>query len=57
MRDYGGDVVSFVGVDNVLVGEGIIEWYGKYLKGKPSKVIIIYRDSWRGFFNRSRKRG
>jgi ribose transport system substrate-binding protein len=41
MRDYGGDVVSFVGVDNVLVGEGIIEWYGKYLKGKASKVIII----------------
>ena len=41
MRDYGGDVVSFVGVDNVLVGEGIIEWYGKYLKGKQSKVIII----------------
>lgn len=41
MRDYGGDIVSFVGVDNVLVGEGIIEWYGKYLKGKQSKVIII----------------
>jgi ribose transport system substrate-binding protein len=41
MRDYGGDVVSFVGVDNVLVGEGIIDWYGKYLKGKQSKVIII----------------
>ena len=41
MRDYGGDVVSFVGVDNVLVGEGIIEWYGKYIKGKQSKVIII----------------
>ncbi len=41
MRDYGGDVVSFVGVDNVLVGEGIIDWYGKYVKGKQSKVIII----------------
>lgn len=41
MRDYGGDVVSFVGVDNVKVGEGIIDWYGKYLQGKPSKVIII----------------
>jgi ribose transport system substrate-binding protein len=41
MRDYGGDVVSFVGVDNVLVGEGIIDWYGKYIKGKQSKVIII----------------
>ena len=41
MRDYGGDVVSFVGVDNVKVGEGIIDWYGKYIKGKPSKVIII----------------
>jgi len=41
MRDYGGEVVSFVGVDNVLVGEGIIDWYGKYLKGKTSKVIII----------------
>ncbi len=41
MRDYGGDVVSFVGVDNVKVGEGIIDWYGKYIKGKQSKVIII----------------
>jgi ribose transport system substrate-binding protein len=41
MRDYGGDVTSFVGVDNVKVGEGIIDWYGKYIKGKPSKVIII----------------
>jgi ABC-type sugar transport system substrate-binding protein len=28
---------SFVGVDNVLVGEGIIEWYGKYLKGNSLK--------------------
>jgi ribose transport system substrate-binding protein len=41
MRDYGGDVVSFVGVDNVKVGEGIIDWYGKFIKGKQSKVIII----------------
>jgi ribose transport system substrate-binding protein len=41
MRDYGGDVVSFVGVDNVLVGEGIIDWNGKYIKGKQSPVIII----------------
>ena len=41
MRDYGGEVVSFVGVDNVKVGEGIIDWYGKSIKGKPSKVIII----------------
>ena len=41
MRDYGGDVISFVGVDNVKVGEGIVEWYGKYLKGRPSKVLTI----------------
>ena len=41
MRDYGGDVISFVGVDNVKVGEGIVEWYGNYLKGRSSKVLII----------------
>jgi len=41
MRDYGGDVVSYIGVDNERIGEMIIEWYANYLKGRKSKVIII----------------
>jgi ribose transport system substrate-binding protein len=41
MRDYGGDIASYIGVDNVKIGEMIVEWYGTYLKGRPSKVIII----------------
>jgi ribose transport system substrate-binding protein len=41
MRDYGGDVISFVGVDNVKVGEGIVEWYARYLNGRPGKALII----------------
>ena len=41
MRDYGGEIVSYIGVDNVKIGEMIIDWYGKHIKGKKSKVIII----------------
>lgn len=41
MRDYGGDIASYIGVDNVKIGEMIVEWYGTQLKGRQSKVIII----------------
>lgn len=41
MRDYGGEIVSYIGVDNERIGEMIIEWYANYLKGRKSKVIII----------------
>ena len=40
-RDYGGDVVAFAGEDNVALGEGIIKWYADYVKGAPSKIIVI----------------
>lgn len=41
MRDYGGEIAGYLGVDNVAIGEMIIEWYGQSLKGRQSKVIII----------------
>jgi ribose transport system substrate-binding protein len=41
MRDYGGEVAAYIGVDNTRIGEMIVEWYGNYLKGRQSKVIII----------------
>lgn len=41
MRNYPGDVVSYVGVDNVRVGEAMIEWWGKQLNGRPAETMII----------------
>jgi ABC-type sugar transport system substrate-binding protein len=41
-RDLGeGNATSFVGTNNVVLGEQLIHWYGKTLGGKESKVLII----------------
>lgn len=41
MRNYPGDVVSYVGVDNVRVGEAMIEWWAKQLNGRTAETMII----------------
>ena len=33
MRNYPGNVVSYVGVDNMRVGEAMIEWWAKAAQG------------------------
>lgn len=41
-RDLGeSNATSFIGTNNVVLGEQLIHWYGKSLGGKESKVLII----------------
>jgi ribose transport system substrate-binding protein len=41
-RDLGeGNATSFVGTNNVVLGETLINWYAKTLGGKESKVLIL----------------
>lgn len=41
-RDLGeSNATSFIGTNNVVLGEQLIPWYGKSLGGKESKVLII----------------
>lgn len=41
-RDLGeGNATSFVGTNNVVLGETLITWYAKTLGGKESKVLIL----------------
>ncbi|MCX5912143.1 MAG: sugar ABC transporter substrate-binding protein [Deltaproteobacteria bacterium] len=41
-RDLGeNNATSFIGTNNVVLGEQLIHWYGKSLGGKESKVLII----------------
>ena len=41
MRNYPGDVVSYIGVDNMRVGEGMIEWWAKQLNGRTAETMVI----------------
>lgn len=41
MRNYPGDIVSYIGVDNVRVGEAMIEWWGKELNGRTAETMVI----------------
>ena len=41
MRNYPGQIVSYVGVDNVKVGEAMIEWWSKQLNGRTAETMII----------------
>lgn len=41
MRNYPGDVVSYIGVDNTRVGEGMIEWWAKQLNGRTAETMVI----------------
>ncbi|MDQ2953712.1 MAG: sugar ABC transporter substrate-binding protein [Pseudomonadota bacterium] len=41
MRNYPGDVVSYIGVDNTRVGEGMIEWWAKQLNGRAAETMVI----------------
>jgi ribose transport system substrate-binding protein len=41
MRNYPGDVVSYIGVDNMRVGEGMIEWWAKQLNGRAAETMVI----------------
>ena len=41
MRNYPGQIVSYVGVDNVKVGEAMIEWWAKHLNGRTAETMII----------------
>jgi ribose transport system substrate-binding protein len=41
-RDLGeGNATSFVGTNNIVLGETLINWYAKSLGGKESKVLIL----------------
>jgi ribose transport system substrate-binding protein len=41
MRNYPGDIVSYIGVDNVRVGEAMIEWWAKQLNGRTADTMVI----------------
>lgn len=41
MRNYPGQIVSYVGVDNAKVGEAMIEWWAKHLSGRTAETMII----------------
>jgi ribose transport system substrate-binding protein len=41
MRNYPGDVVSYIGVDNVRVGEAMIEWWAEQLDGREAQTMVI----------------
>ncbi|MFN0301710.1 MAG: sugar ABC transporter substrate-binding protein [Burkholderiales bacterium] len=41
MRNYPGQIVSYVGVDNVKVGEAMIEWWARHLNGRTAETMII----------------
>jgi ribose transport system substrate-binding protein len=41
MRNYPGEIVSYVGVDNIRVGEAMIEWWAKELDGRDAETMII----------------
>ena len=41
MRNYPGDIVSYVGVDNTRVGEAMIEWWAKQLNGRTAETMVI----------------
>jgi ribose transport system substrate-binding protein len=41
-RNLGAEnVSSFIGTNNVVLGEQLIHWVGKNLNGKPAKVLIL----------------
>lgn len=41
MRNYPGETVSYIGVDNTRVGEAMIEWWGKQLNGRTAETMVI----------------
>jgi ABC-type sugar transport system substrate-binding protein len=41
MRNYPGQIVSYVGTDNIRVGEAMIEWWAKQLNGRPAETMVI----------------
>ena len=41
MRNYPGQVVSYVGIDNEKVGEAMVEWWAKQLNGRTAETLII----------------
>ncbi len=41
MRNYPGQIVSYVGVDNERVGEAMIEWWAKQLNGRTAETMVI----------------
>lgn len=41
MRNYPGNIVSYIGVDNARVGEAMIEWWAKELNGRTAETMVI----------------
>jgi ribose transport system substrate-binding protein len=41
MRNYPGETISYIGVDNTRVGEAMIEWWAKQLNGRPAETMVI----------------
>ena len=41
MRNYPGEIVSYIGVDNMQVGEAMIQWWAKQLNGRTAETMVI----------------